>query len=58
MNGDGAVVKVKVDEENAQELKELYKNFQGKFAEAQANFQNSTFATYYIVSSKFIEQWR
>lgn len=28
------------------------------FAEAQANFQSSTFATYYIVSAKFINQWR
>ena len=58
MDDNAQHAKVSVSKEEAIELKEKYTGFEKQFAEAQANFQNSTFATYYLVSKKFLDSWR
>lgn len=50
--------KIEVTQEKALQLRQMYDAFEKMFAQAQAQFHNSTFATYYLVSKKFLDQWR
>ena len=58
MQGNKKGQSVKVDKKQANILKEKVKEFDSIFQEQQAQFQQSLDETYYIVSTKYIEEWR
>lgn len=58
MQAESGRNRVKVDKEEARILKDKLAEFDRIYEEEQSKFQNSTEEDYFIVSTKYIEQWR